>query len=134
MPAVTFPGGGLRSARNAWLPGDVRSDQWHGPQTVPQRQPWLSPPRSRSRLKDTVRFVADLGKHAGRCHQRIRDKLQIAHPRGPLHLRTTREELALKATAERGIVVIIDRERIPRLNPLDGERYLSRYRDRATAE
>ena len=50
-------------------------DQWHGPQTVPQRQPQLFSSSSRSGLEDTVRFVADLGKRARRRHQRIRDKL-----------------------------------------------------------
>jgi hypothetical protein len=54
--------------------------------------------------EDTVPFLTDLGKRAGRRRQRIRDKREIAHGRGPFHLRRVADEGAGKATVD-GVVV-----------------------------
>jgi hypothetical protein len=48
-----------------------------------------------------VPFVTDLGKGAGRRRQRRRDKREIAHGRGPLHLRGVANEGARKAAVDR---------------------------------
>src|SRR5437660_11980149 len=80
----------------------------------------------------TVPFVADLGKRAGRRRQRIRDKQEIAHGRGPLHLRRIADEFARKASKDR--VRVTDMKPLVHTPPSDGERHGARYRGRAAAE
>ena len=84
--------------------------------------------------KGAVPFVADLGKLARRCRQRIRDKREIAYGRCPFHLGCIANEFARKATAIRGWIVVLDLYPIVHPMPLDGKRDEARYRCRAAAE
>jgi hypothetical protein len=76
--------------------------------------------------EDTVSLLADLGKRAGRRGQRIRNKREIAHGRGPVHLCGVADESAGKPTVDR--VVVPDIEPLVNAAPDDCERHGPRRR------
>src|SRR5262245_32271192 len=81
------------------------------------------------REENPVSFVADFGKRAGRCGQRIRAKREIAYGRCPRHLCCIADEFACKA-----IVIIPNIDSLVHPMPRDGERHESRRWYRTTTK